>query len=126
MKKSILLITLLAMVSCEDYTEELAEMVGFYSASIVGDSQVFDMVVSLENGDNINIESFFDGEYWDEVSADVDCEYCEIKRIAIVEQLLEEDVYISGEGYYSEGTIQLDYTISVFDVAYDYTLVGSR
>jgi len=114
------------MFSCQEYREELTEMVGLYSASLVGNNEVFDAVISIESGDDIRIEALFDGEYWDTVLADVDCIDCEIKDIDIYEQYLGEDVFIYGKGYYSYGTIQLDYTMSIFGEEYEYSLVGTK
>lgn len=126
MKKFTLLILLISLLSCQDYDQDLIEIAGVYEASVVGVATPFSMVVSADYGDNILIEAFFDGEIWDVVEADVDCLDCDVKDISIPFQNLERDVFIEGEGFYSDFTIQLDYRMTIFGVVYDYTLVGSK
>jgi len=126
MKKITLLILLISQLSCQDYDQDLLEVVGVYDASVIGITTPFSMVVSADYGDNIIIEAFFDGEVWDLVEADVDCLDCDVKDISIPFQDLERNVFIQGQGYYSDFTIQLDYRMTIFGVDYDYTLVGSK
>lgn len=125
-KLIILVITLITLLSCEDYNQDVFEIAGVYQASVIGTNGSFNMPISIDFGDNITIEAPFDGSVWDIVYADVDCTDCEIKDIEIEEQQLDEGVFIEGYGAYSYGTIQLDYVMYIFGDVYEFTLIGSK
>ncbi len=128
MKKSIiylLLITSLAS-SCEDYNEDIFEIVGTYDANIIGVPGAFDMVVASDFGDNILIKAPFDGAVIDVISADIDCEVCEFKEIDIDRQEVDRNVIIWGRGLYSYGTIQIDYEMEIDGVWFEFTMIGTR
>lgn len=127
MKYSIVVfLVLISMVSCDDYNDEIFEIAGVYQASIVGDRGSFDMPISIDYGDNIIIEAPFDGSVWDIVYADIDCTTCDIKEIKIEEQQLEQGVFIQGYGAYSYGSIQLDYSMLIFNDEYEFTLIATK
>jgi hypothetical protein len=101
-------------------------MVGIYDGKLVGDNQFFDVVISLDRGDDLRIEAPFDGEIIDLAIVDVDCVDCDVKELSIDDQFLDQDVSIVGSGFYSFGSIQLDYTMYIFGDTYDFSLVAER
>ncbi len=126
MRIPLFILSLFLLVSCQEYNDYLVEMVGIYDGRLVGDNQIFDVVVSIDNRDDVRIEAPFDGEIIDLAVVDVDCVDCEIKELNIEEQYLDENVSIIGSGFYSFGTIQLDYTMYILGDAYDFSLVAVR
>lgn len=120
-------ILLFSILGCEDsFEDSITEVLGIYDANVVGVSPLFDLSVSLVNGDNIRIEAPFDGDVWSVVDADLDRLDENVKTIEIYRQGLGGGVYIAGEGFYSNGTIQLDYTMQFGNEFYDFTIIGSR
>ncbi len=126
MRISLFILSLLLFISCEEYNDHLTEMVGIYDGKLVGDNQFFDVVISLDRGDDLRIEAPFDGEIIDLAIVDVDCVDCDVKELSIDDQFLDQDVSIVGSGFYSFGSIQLDYTMYIFGDTYDFSLVAER
>jgi len=121
-----LLITATLTISCENYNEDVFEVVGSYDTSIIGLPGSFDMIVASDSGDNILIEAPFDGSVIDVISADLDCVTCEFKEIDIERQELDGNIKIWGRGLYSYGTIQLDYEMDIDGVRSTFIMIGSR
>jgi hypothetical protein len=117
----------LSIVGCEEpFDDAVTEVLGIYDANVVGVSPLFDLSVSLVHGDNIRIEALFDGDVWSVVDADLNRLDQFVKDIDIYNQSLGGGVYIKGEGFYSNGTIQLDYTMQFGNEFYDFTIIGSK
>jgi hypothetical protein len=115
------------LFSCEKIDEDVVEITGIYQANIQGVSGPHTISVAYDRGDEIVIEAPFDGFEWIYIYADVDNQEDFIKNIDIYQQEIGPGIFIWGEGYYNDGTIQLDYTIEFnpFEI-YDFRLVGSR
>lgn len=113
-------------MSCNEIDDNIYEMVGIYIGNVVGGTGPFDLSISADGGDNISIEAPFDGEYWSVIRADVDNEDAYIKDIDILRQGLGGDVEIWGDGFYTDGTIQLDYHMRFGNQQFYYRIVASR
>ncbi len=109
-----------------EYREELVPMVGVYDAYIVDLDGPFDLVVSLEDGDDIFLETYFDGVLWTTVLADVDNENDFIKYIDIHDQSLDPETEIRGQGVFNDGSIQLDYELCWSGACQWYTLIANK
>ena len=113
--------------SCEDhFDDQIIEMLGVYDANVVGLTPIFDMSVSSIRGDDIAIEALFDGEVWSVVEADVDGVENFVKDIEIKRQSLGGGVEIWGNGFYSDRTIQLNYTMKFGQDRFDFVIIGSK
>jgi len=116
----------LTFISCEEYNEDVFEIVGTYDGNTIGFNDSFIITIASDYRDDIIIEAPFDGQIYDVVIADVDCEDCDLKEIDIDWQEVDRNVYIQGTGAYSFGTIQIDYEIEIFGVSSTYTMIGSK
>lgn len=116
---------LFLFIACEKYDEDVVQISGLYHANVLGISGPHTISVAYDRGDEIVIEAPFDGYEWIYIYADVDHQKDFIKEIDIHEQQIGPGIFIWGEGFYQEGTIQLDYTIefSPFEI-YDFRIVG--
>lgn len=114
------------LTSCERYDDEVLPVIGVYEANVVGVSGPFSVSISVDHGDNIRIDAPWDGENWAVLDADVDNEFEFEKRIKIFDQEIGDGVRIWGDGIFFDYTIQLDYTIRIDGVKYNYTLVGTK
>lgn len=121
----VLLIAMPLLFSCEKFDEDVIEISGLYHANVLGISGPHIISVAYDRGDEILIEAPFDGYEWTYIYADVDKQKDFIKEIDIYEQEIGPGVYIWGDGFYQDGTLQIDYTIefSPFEI-YDYRIVG--
>lgn len=126
MRISLFILSIITLVSCQEFNDGLVEMVGIYDGRLVGENQIFDVVISIDGGDDLRIEAPFDGEIIDLAIVDVDCVDCDVKELNINEQYLANDVSIVGNGFYSFGAIQLDYTMYIFGDTYEFSLVADR
>ena len=120
-----LIMPLFVFIACEKYDEDVVQITGLYHANVLGISGPHTISIAYDRGDEIVIEAPFDGFEWIYINADVDHQRDFIKEIDIYEQQIGPGVFIWGEGFYQEGTIQLDYTIefSPFEI-YDFRIVG--
>lgn len=133
MKNIIVLLTLgLILNSCTDYNTCTQSMAGLYDAQIIGISGPFTLAVSVDNSDNIFIDANWYDDIWDVVEADTDgCadynsdNFGEV-NIHIDSQNLSDNIRISGNGFYYEYTLQLDYKIIENDQIHHYTLIASK
>lgn len=121
-----LVIIAFSITSCEKYQEEILPVVGVYEANVVGVSGPFSISISVDYGNNIYIDAPWDGEIWTVVDAEVRDEFDYQKRIKIFDQHLDDGTRIWGDGFFYDYTIQLDYTIRMNGVNYDYTIVGTK
>ena len=129
MKKILLLsILIITLFSCEKYDDCVLPVVGIYEAHVVGVAGPFNLVVSEDNGDNIRIDAPWLEDTWSVLEADIDgCGDEDYKLdISIPVQKFDEYRDISGRGFYSDYTIQIDYTIYDGDDRYEYTIVGTK
>jgi len=132
--KNLLLLFLLVigLFSCADYQECTIPIVGVYESHIVGVSGPFNMTVSLKNSDNIQIDAPWLKDIWYVVDADTDgclanSEDADYKLdITIYHQDFDENRYIEGKGFYTDYSIQIDYSIIDGSDKYHYTIVGSK
>lgn len=117
-----------AASSCEEYEDCVLPVVGVYEAHVVGISGPFSMVVSADRYDNVKIDAPWLSDEWYVVEADIDgCNTDAYKLdIDIFNQDFPENRRISGEGFYSDYTIQLDYTITDGNDKFHYTIVGTK
>ena len=117
-----------ATTSCEKYEECTLPIVGVYESHVVGITGPFNMVVSLDRYDNIQIDAPWLDDEWYVVNADTDgCANTDYKLdINIFNQTFENNRRISGSGFYSDYTIQIDYTITDGNDKYHYTIVGTK
>ena len=120
------------MSSCEKYQECTIPIVGVYETHIVGVSGPFNLVISLESGDDIQIDAPWLEDIWVVVDADTDgCidpndEESDILHINIPTQDFEGGREIYGAGFYTDYTLQIDYTIVDGNDKYHYKMVGSK
>lgn len=114
------------LASCEKYYDEVLPIVGVYEANVVGVSGPFSVSVAVDYGNNIIIDAPWDGEIWEVVDGAVRNDDIYKKRIRIFDQKLENGGRISGEGIFYDYTLQLDYTLRIDGIEYDYTIVGSK
>jgi len=132
--KNLLLLVLLALgaYSCENYEECTIPIVGVYESHIVGVSGPFDMTVSIKNNDNIQIDAPWLKDIWVVLDADTDgcldnsAESDYKLDITIHHQDFDDGRYIEGKGFYTDYSIQLDYSIIDGGDKYNYTIVGSK
>ncbi len=128
MKKLLFLAVVLILISsCEKYEDCVLPIVGVYEAHVVGVSGPFDMVISEYRGDRIKIDAPWLENTWSVLDADTDGCYDDFKmNITIPVQTFDEYRDIGGKGFYSDYTIQIDYTIYDGDDRYEYTIVGTK
>ena len=90
------------------------------------------MGISIENGNNIKIDAQWLKDTWYVVDADTDgCidysdDESDVLDIYISNQEFSGNRSISGEGFYTYYSIQIDYTITDGDEKYHYTLIGTK
>lgn len=111
---------------CELYDERVLPIVGIYEGQVVGVSAPFRFNVSAKAGDRLLVDAPLDGEIWDVITLDIDNLNDPRMRVTIPNQPLEEGVSIRGNGFYLNGTLQLNYTITVFGERRNYKLVGQQ
>ena len=133
MKKIFFVILLVNLItSCEKYDECIIPVIGVYDAHIVGHYGPFSMAISEDYGDNISIDAPWLYEEWHVIEADIDgCsdyENYESNKmdIYISKQKLGDGIYIKGRGFYSEGSIQIDYTVYDYGEKHHFTLIGTK
>ena len=118
---------LISISSCEKYEDCVLPIVGVYEAHVVGVSGPFDLVISEYRGDRIKIDAPWLENTWSVLDADTDGCYDDFKmNITIPVQIFDEYRDIGGKGFYSDYTIQIDYTIYDGDDRYEYTIVGTK
>ncbi|HHH52938.1 MAG TPA: hypothetical protein ENK91_04715 [Bacteroidetes bacterium] len=118
---------LISFSACEKYDDCVLPIVGVYEAHVVGVSGPFDLVISEYHGDRIKIDAPWLGNTWTVLNADIDGCYDDYKMdINIPVQILDEYRDIGGKGFYSNYTIQIDYTIYDGNDRYEYTIVGTK
>ena len=128
MKKLLFLaVVLISISSCEKYDDCVLPIVGVYEAHVVGVSGPFDLVISEFRGDRIKIDAPWLENTWSLLDADTDGCYDDFKmNITIPVQTFDDYRDIGGKGFYSDYTIQIDYTIFDGDDRYEYTIVGTK
>lgn len=130
MKSYLLTVSLLLMVfffsSCEKYREDILPLAGVYEANVVGVSGPFSVSISVDYGNNVLIDAPWDGEIWSVIEAHIRNEGLYRKIIRISAQNIGDGVRIWGEGIWYDYTFQLEYTIRIDGINYDYTLIGSK
>ena len=118
--------------SCEKYDECTIPVVGVYEAHIVGVTGSFDLLISIDHGDNIEIDAPWLEDNWYVLKADIDgcTDYSDGESnaldIDIHNQEFTENRRIEGDGFYSDYSIQIDYTIIDGNDKYHYKIVGSK
>jgi hypothetical protein len=135
MKHFYILLSLIAAISfssCEKYSDCILPVAGLYDAQIVGLTGPFTMGVSIDYNDNIDIDAQWLKNLWYVAHADTNgCadyynENYETMKIHIHSQNMEDGKSISGEGFYYDYTLQIDYTITEGNNKYNYTLIGTK
>lgn len=125
---SILLLTILFFASsCEiEPDQEVLPVLGVYDGHIIGLAGPFSMSIAASGGDDITIDALFDGIDYFVIEADTDCDNEDYIDIDINSQFIDDVSEIYGDGFYFDGTIQLDYSIRVRDMVYNYQLIASK
>ncbi len=135
MKRSIIFSILIissTFFSCEKYSDCVLPVAGLYEAQIVGITGPFTMGVSIDYNDNINIDAQWLKDQWYVADADTDgcADYYndnyETMKIHIRSQNMGNGKTISGEGYYYDFSLQIDYTITEGNNKYHYTLIATK
>ena len=111
---------------CEWYDERVLPIVGIYEGQVVGLTAPFSFNVSAKGGDRLLLDAPLDGEIWDVITLDIDNQGDPVMRVSIPHQPLEEGVTIRGNGFYQNGTLQLNYSITVFGQKRNFKLVGRQ
>ncbi len=114
------------MSSCQDIDDEILPIVGIYEANVVKLAGPFSLSISALGDNNVQIEAPFDGDVWSVVQANIDYQSQSKWDININRQSLAPGIELWGNGFFFDGTIQLNYTISFYGDAYDYKLIGSK
>lgn len=122
----LLLLCFTFLTSCDDVDDRVIEIVGVYDSNIIGVTDFFSMSISALGNDDLLIEAPFDGDVWVVIDVDVDDKDGLVKDIDIHRQDLGGGVSIWGDGFYTEGTIQLDYTMQFGNDRIDFTLIGQK
>jgi hypothetical protein len=128
----ILFVIIFTFSSCEKYRDCVLPVAGLYDAQIVGVTGPFTMGVSIDYGDNIEIDAQWLKDLWYVVEADTDgCadyynENYETLKLHIREQSIGNGKRISGDGYYYDYSMQIDYTITEGNNKYHYTLIATK
>lgn len=127
MKKIFTLLFLASlMTACQDIDDDILPIIGVYEAHVTGISGPFSIDISAAGNDDILIDAPFDGEIWSVVRADID-ETNRLKwDIDIHRQSLGPGVEIWGDGFYYDGTLQLDYTMQFFGENFDFRMVAQQ
>ena len=127
MKRLILLtFVVLTVIGCERYDERVLPIVGLYQGQVVGVTRPFKFSISAKYGDNLEIDAPMDGDVWDVVTLDIDNKDDEVMRVRIPFQTLEDGVSIKGDGFFQNGTIQLNYSITVDGRKANFRLIGEQ
>lgn len=128
MNKLIYTITLsgLLLASCTGVDEEILPVVGVYRSHILGVAGPFDLIVSSDRGDDVLMEAPFDGLDWYVLRADIDDQGPGVMDIDIPSQQIGNGIRISGGGFYSDGTIELEYRIDYGDEKLYFKLIGTK
>ena len=121
-----LLLLIFTAISCERYDERVLPIVGIYQGQVVGVTSPFKFSVSAKYGDNLLIDAPLDGIVWDVVTLDINDKNEERMTVRIPFQTLEDGVSIKGNGFYLNGTLQLNYSISVDGQRRNFKLVGEQ
>ncbi len=116
----------LCFLSCQDIDDEILPILGTYEAHVVKLAGPFSMNISALANDDVQIEAPFDGEVWSVIQADIDYQSQSKWDIDIDRQSLAPGIELWGNGFFFNGTIQLNYTISFNGDTYDYKLIGSK
>jgi hypothetical protein len=119
-------LTTLMMTSCTDINERVIPSLGIYRAHVVGLAGPFDLIISADGNDNITIEAPFDGQYWSVVSADLDNIERRDVDVDINRQEINPYITMSGDGFISDRTIQLDYVIDFDGYKEKFRIVGTK
>ncbi|MBK9734836.1 MAG: hypothetical protein IPO92_07670 [Saprospiraceae bacterium] len=115
------------LISCMDIDEDVLPVVGIYRAHVVGVSGPFDLIVSTDRGDDVIMESKFDGFDWYTLKADLDNANERVIDIDINNQIISQGTFVKGQGFFRDGTIELRYTIDFSDgEKVNFKLVGTK
>ena len=119
--------SLVFLSSCQiDPSDEVLPIIGVYDGHITGLSGPFRMSVSANGGDDILIDAPLDGFDYFVIEADTDDEGDAFIDLDINRQWVDDISEIWGDGFYFDGTLQLDYTIRTGNTRYDYQLIATK
>jgi hypothetical protein len=119
--------SILLLSSCHiDPNDEVLPIIGVYDGHITGLSGPFSMSVSANGGDDILIDAPLDGFDYFVIEADTDDEGDAFIDLDIDRQFIDDISEIWGDGFYFDGTLQLDYTIRSGNTQYDFQLVATK
>jgi hypothetical protein len=119
-------ISIFTLSSCDEIDNAVLPILGTYRAKINADNRPFVMTVYGDRNDDIEIEAPFDGDVWSLVKVDIDNPYDIKWDLDIHRQSISPGIEIWGDGFFFDGTIQLDYTISFDGDKYKYRIIASR
>jgi len=120
------LFLLFSFTACDNFDEEVLPLVGTYEAHVQGISGPFSMNISADRRDDVFIEAPFDGFEWVLIEADIDDQEDALKDIDIDRQEIGNGITIRGDGFYLDGSFQLEYTIDFNGEEQDFIMVGSK
>jgi hypothetical protein len=127
MKKFFFLVMLsINLYSCQEIDDEILPILGTYEAHVVKLAGPFSLNISGLTNDDVLIEAPFDGDIWSTIEADIDNPTQAKWDINIGRQNLAPGIEIWGDGFFFNGTIQLNYTINFDGDQYDYKIIGSK
>jgi len=110
MRIFLIILSTLVLNSCTEVDDRILPLVGIYHAHVMGVAGPFDLLISANKNNEIQIEAPFDGENWDIVLAKIGNRDDAKKTISSSKQNLS-DGEIKLNGFYIDNTLQLDYTI---------------
>ena len=119
-------VTSFTMSSCLEIDEQILPIVGIYRAHVVGVAGPFDLIVTTDRGDNIIMETPFDGFDWYTIKVDVDNQQERLKDLNIFNQNIGSGISIKGGGFFRVRTIELRYTMNFGGEKVNYVLVGTK
>ncbi len=114
------------LFSCGEIDEEILPIVGVYEANVIGVNGPFSISITADSGDDIFIEAPFDGHKWEIIPADIDDKGEPKMEIEFFETEIAPGVFIDGEGFFYDYTIQLNYEIEVNGHVDRYTIIGTK
>jgi hypothetical protein len=112
--------------SCTDIDERVIPTLGVYRSHVIGLAGPFDLVIAADGNDNISIDAPFDAEFWSVVDADLDDLDKQNVDIDIRNQEIEPNIWIRGDGFINNNTIQLNYTIDFGGYKEKFRIVGTK
>lgn len=117
--------SLLSLMSCQQI-RPLVPVVGVYDGFVIGQSDVFAMNVSVGGSEDIIIDAPINGFDFTTFEANLSNNNQEIIRIDFCSDALDRNIFICGDGYYFDNSLQLDYEVDSGGFVEVFSLVATK